>query len=322
MNIKNQLYISVFLELSAIASITAGRDFGFVILFFILHFAASFIITHIIITTSSLKSKKKILIHILLTALNTATFIAGYIISVYLLRRYLKKFKEYVYLDLERINPNIIFDFPLTKRNIGEGAAYLYISSAPKNIKENIINKFSFENTNQGIEIINRLKNDPDYEIRLYAFQRINFLKKKIVESINNALSDFKKNEKDFYTIKRLIFLYWDFYNLGLADEGLSGFYIEKILYYIGLSEKIAGDGEIIFIKANIMKIKKDYETSLELFEKSLHYGMNTHTVYPLMAEVYYIIGDFKRVREILISDPTLKLDFNTYAITETWEVA
>lgn len=322
MDIKYKIYISALLEFTALTTIIAGRNFKFVILFFALHFTASYIITSIIMTVSAVKSRRKLLIQIFLTSLNTLTFIAGYIISLYFLRRYLKKFKEYYPLNLETIDKEIIFDFPTTKRNIGEGAAYLYTLSVPKGIKENILNKFSIENTQKSVEIINRLKSDPDYEIRLYAFQKVNILKKEIAKAINITLSDFEKNEKDFNTIKKLILLYWDFYNLGLADDGLSEFYIEKIMHYIDLSEQIACDAEIFFIKANIMKIKKDYQNAIKFLEKSLNYGMNTHIVYPLMAEIYYSIGNFQKVREILTSDPTLKLNFDTYPITEMWEAA
>lgn len=316
---KSKIYFSILLETASLISIVTGKDYINVILFFILHFVASWIITGIIVHLSSVRINKK-LIMILLTALNTVTLFVGYIISIYLLTVYARKIKNSQPYTIHTIDTNIIFNFPSIKRNFGEGAAY--ISPSNKTMKENLISIFASENSNKSVNIIKRFGNDPEYEIRLYAFQKINLLKKNIIQSINDTLKEFEKNQNDFSIIKKLVMLYWDLYNLKLTDEELADFYLQKIIYYIEKSQQLAGDGEICFIHGNIMKIKNDYNKAIYFLERSLHYGMDTHTVYPLLAEIYYEMGDFKKVREILLSDPTLKLDFSTYAITEIWEAA
>ncbi|MEF3280070.1 MAG: hypothetical protein K6357_03795 [Elusimicrobiota bacterium] len=318
------IYKSIFLEISSIAVIIFSKTFPSVLAFFILHGLASFLISQIIISLMPANYKKKYLFNLFfMTVLNTATLFLGYAASFYLATVLLRKQKMSAKYDICSIDSSQLMLFPSVKRELGEGSASLSGKKIPKEIKLKIMETFSKEITPESIKIIKNLLTDEDYEIRLYSFQALNSLKNEINLKINEALNELEKEKDNFKKAqinKKLALFYFDMFDLELSEESLSDFFIERSLYHLNLAEEFMGDGELLFIKAKIMNIKGEKLAAIDFFNKAVKYGIDEHMAYPLIAEIYFELKNYQKVREILSKDFSIKLDFHTKPIADIWE--
>jgi len=324
MNLGN-LYKSIFLEVSAITAIFLSRNFYTVFIFFILHSLASFLISQIIVTLIPKRySGKNIQKLLFFTFLNTVIIFVGYLASLYFVVVLLRKHKDQIKYDISFIDPdqdlNII---PSIKRQLGEGLISLNFEKMPKEIKFKILKTFSNEINTFSIKIMKNLLMDNDSEIRLYSFETISRIKNDISKKINSEIEKLKISNSviDKARInKTLASLYFDIFELEISEESLKNFYINKTFNHIQEAEKIIGDGEILFIKGKIFKYQKDYEKALDCFEMALKYRFDEHKVLPLIAEIYFEKGEYKKIKEVFKRDYSLKIDYTTSPFYEIWE--
>ena len=324
MNPSN-LYKSIFFEVAAITSIFLSRGFYTVFIFFVFHSFASFLISQIIISLMPKNYKKRTFYNLILfTVLNSVTLFAGYIASLYMVMVLLKKKKYEEKYEIKNINfLHLSSIFPQTRRIIGEAIANLDPSKISKEVKMNLLKVFDKEISPVSIRIIKRLLTDPDNEIRLYSFQALNKIKNEMSEKINTALSELQKHQEPYEKAKihkKLALLYFDMFDLEISEESLKNFFIQKSLYHIEEAEKIIGDGELLFIRAKILKTQNDLQNALMYLQRALRYNYDEHIVLPLMAEIYYEMGEYNKIGEVLKRDFSLKIDPQTSPICEIWE--
>lgn len=320
------IYKSVFLEISAITVILLSRTFPTVFAFFFMHGLASFLISQIILALMPASYRKKYALNLFfMTFFNTATIFLGYIASFYLVTVLLRKQKSRPHYDIETLSYANILLFPRIKRQLGEGAAMLSGRNIPKETKLKIMAAFAKEVTPEAIRIIKNFMSDDDSEIRLYSFQTINRLKNDINIKINEALNSLEKESDGLKKVqinKKLALFYSHMFNLELSEESLRDFFMNKSMHYLTQAEEFMGDAELLFLRAQIMSIKGEQEVALEYFEKAVKYGLDGHTVYPLMAELYFNRGEYEKVRQILSKDFSMKMDFHTRPMAEIWEAS
>lgn len=318
------LYKSIFLEISAITALLLSRTFPTVFAFFFMHGLASFLISQIILALMPAGYRKKYALNLFfMTLFNTATLFLGYAASFYLVTVLLRKQKARPHYDTETLSYANLLLFPKIKRQLGEGAAALTGRDIPKDTKLKIMAAFAREITPEAIRVIKNFMSDDDSEIRLYSFQTINRLKNDINVQIDDALNTLEKESDSFKKAqinKKLALFYSHMFNLELSEESLRNFFMNKSMHYLSQAEEFMGDAELLFLRAQIMSLQSDYDGALEYFEKSVKYGLDGHTVYPLMAEIYFSRGEYNKVREILSKDFSLKLDFHTRPLAEVWE--
>lgn len=318
------IYKSVFLEISALTLIILERNFLGVFAFFALHALASFLISQIIMAMMPSAYKKNFSINLFfLTIFNTATLFLGYAASFYFVTVMLRRQKLGEKYEIASLNPSQLIFFPSVKRQLGEGAAAVDPANLPKETKLKIMAAFSQEIKPEAVKIIKNFLSDSDDEIRLYSFQTLNRLKSEINSKIHSALLEFEE-EKDPYKRalieKRLALYYSNMFNLEISEEALLSFFMDKAMFHLSNAESFMSDGELLFLRGQILFARKDYDGALEAFQKAARYGMDEHAVYPLMAEIYYIKEDYEKVREILKKDFSLNLDFHTRPIALIWE--
>lgn len=313
------IYTSLILEIASLASILSGRNFIYVVLFFLLHSAASFLISTILIQFIPKRYRyNKLLTLTFFTTVNTIAFLIGYILSFYFVVFMLRKIQPKLSYKTETLSFPSVLTYPLTKRNLGEGVLKETTISSSM-LKTRIINKLSYEISNISVGLLKTYINDPDYEIRMFAFQKLSHIKNTLISQINNLLNVLEKNPDDFLSLTKIAKLYWEIYTLGISDEALRNFYLSQIQYYIKKASSIAEDGELLFIEANILKDQQRYEEALELLEKSIKYGASPQIVLPVIAEIYYQKGDYNNVRKTFLRDETLRYDLTIGSLIETW---
>lgn len=318
------IYKSIFLEISALTIVLFERSLVSVIAFFLLHGLASFLISQIILTLMPSSYRKKYSLNLFfMTLFNTSTLFLGYAASFYLVLVMLRRQKNYEKYEIDSLNFSQLMLFPKIKRQLGEGAASVNPLSLPKETKLKIISAFSSEIKPEAVKVIKSFLSDEDNEIRLYSFQMLNKIKNDINSKINLALSELEKETVPFKKAllqKKLALYYSNMFNLEISEESLKNFFMEKSMSYLSQAESFMGDGDLLFLKGQILFAKQEYDNALETLAKSIKYGMDTQAVYPLMAEIYFIKGDYKMVRETLKKDFSLKLDFHTMPISVIWE--
>jgi len=213
--------------------------------------------------------------------------------------------------------------FPAIKRELGEGAASLSGGKIPKETKLKIMSIFSKEINSKSLKIIKNFLTDEDNEIRLYSFQALSNIKNEINSRINEAFNELE-NEKDNFKKaqlnKKLALFYFQMFDLEISEESLQKFFIEKSMHHLSLAEEFIDDGELLLIKAKIMDVRGEPLAAIDALEKALKYGIDGNIIYPFMAEICFKLKDYKKVREILSKDFSLKLDFNTKPMVDIWE--
>ncbi len=318
------IYKSVFLEISAISVLIMERNFSGVLIFFLLHGIASFLISQIILSLMPSPYRKKLSVNLFfMTLFNTATLFLGYAASFYMAVVMMRKQKLGEKYEISSVNASQLLFFPSVKRQLGEGAASVDPSNLPKETKLKIMAAFSGEIRPEAVRVIKSFLSDGDDEIRLYSFQTLNRMKSGINEKINSALLELEKEQDDYKKAlleKRLALYYSNMFNLEISEDSLMSFFMEKSLFHLSKAEAFMSDAELLFLRGQIMFAKKEYEKALDAFEKALRYGMDGHAVYPLIAEIYYMRKDYEKVRETLKKDISLKLDFHTMPIALIWE--
>jgi tetratricopeptide (TPR) repeat protein len=321
----SNIYKSIFFELLAILFLLCRRDFNGVIIFFIFHSIASFIISTVLVRLISNKYNKNHLLNIyFITVLNTLSVLVGYVASFYICIILTRKQKSNINYKIETLNIYDMISFPEIRRQLGEGVINtLAENKISKDTKLKILDLFSMENNNIAIKIFKFFVADNDTEIRMYSFQSLNRLKNDINKKINMAMNELDKattNYKKAECYKKLAFYYSYMFKMELSENELRDFFIDKTLYYIKLFKEIMSDGEIIFLEGEIYFIRKEFDTALELLNRSLKFGINTYMVYPVIAEIYFEKKEYQKIRETLNSDFSLKLNFSLYPIVNIWE--
>lgn len=320
----NNIYKSILLEIFAMSALIIQRNFLGAILFFIFHSIASLLVSKMILTLMPSTYKKKLHVNLLfMTILNTATLSLGYVASFYVAVVMLRKQKFEERYEISSINTFNLNFLPLVKRQLGEAAASTDFSYLAKETKLKIMEAFSSQIKPQTFRIIKKFLSDSDDEIRIYSFQILSKIKNDINEKINATFYELEKendNYKKAILEKRLAVYYFDIFNLEISDEALMSFFIDKSMFHLSNAEKFMLDGELLFLKGQILFSKNKYDDALEAFEKAVKYGIDGNVIYPIIAEIHYIRNDYAKVREILKKDISLKLDFHTMPIAVIWE--
>jgi len=324
MNLEN-LYKSIFLEISALSAVFLSRNFYAVFIFFILHSLASFLISQVIVTLIPKRYSGRIIEKLLFfTFLNTVIIFIGYIASLYFVVVLLRKHKNRIKYDVISMDPtkelNII---PSIKRQLGEGLLSLNFEKMPKETKIKMFKIFSAEVNQFSIKIMKNLLMDVDGEIRLYSFETISRIKNEISRKINLYLEELKNADSNINKArihKNLAILYFDMFEFEIVEDSLKNFYINKSIYHIEETEKIIGDGEILFIKGKVFKSKKEFEKALDYFNMAMKYRFDEHKVIPEIAEIYFEKKEYNKIKEIFKKDYSLKIDFATSSLYEIWE--
>lgn len=318
----NSLYKSIFFELTAILSLLIKRNIYSAFLFFIFHGIASFLISTFIITITPKEYKKRIKLNLVLfTVFNTVTLFIGYIFSFYLVFILLKKLKHQ---PVYKINTmlNLYNIFPQVKRQLGEGVGNIIIGNKKlsRNMKLKVINTLLNEINYSSIKIIKNFLSDEDSEIRLYSYQILNDIKNKINKNIVyniKRIDEVIENKGTIY--KTLTNLYYQIIVIGIFDDFIKDFFINKVIEYLNKTEEFFSDYELLLIRADILKIKKEYDKALFYYDKALKYGVDDVLVYPNVAEIYFELKEYDKVKEIMTKEPRLKFYFHINPVVQTW---
>jgi len=237
--------------------------------------------------------------------------------------------------------------FLSVERVFGEGSMKELMQNeyAPKKKKLRALTTLANNISPQNIEIIKQTLSSKDDEIRMFGYSIINKKEKRLNDSITKNLQLFKEStekEKKAYAAKELAFSYWEMVYTGLIQESLHDDFLQEVKKYLEFAKKFyvqkvqqleKEHADIVTIDSyNDTRVKlyvlsgrvhmsqKLYEEAANEFTMAQEFNeSNTSFVLPYLAEVHFILGNYKTVYSILNSAKDLELNATLNPIVEQW---
>lgn len=319
--------LSVLFEIGAFFSIFSDF-YGSIFAFFILHGIATLILSIVIWTF--VPKKYKIPFPMSIIALNVLLFITpvmnylAFLIFVFILRK-----QKRLPLDaLESIPFFELFDekFRINRRKFGESSVREFVQKKeiPSDLRLKAFLFLTEIGSPESVRLIKAGLQDPDDEIRLLSFSVIDKVEKRISEEIHKNLNRLKytKDKKELGKIySKLAGLYWENVYIGIADPEISDFYLTEAEKYAKLSIDLVGDDPYIdLLLGRIYLQKGELDASAQHLHKALSSGIPQFKVAPYLAELYFRIGRYSKIKEIMKRYRYLKYDPFFYPVAVLWE--
>ncbi|WP_457623123.1 tetratricopeptide repeat protein [Persephonella sp.] len=297
------------------------------LLFFIFHGLASVIVTvpFYILLPEKYKHPKKFSY----TALFLAVFIApvlGFFFTTAVLIL-LRNQKKLPYIAMETVPVFHLIDEKIQtkKRTFGESSIREFVLR--KNIPSTLrLRAFMFLTEMRSPESVKLLRHgltDNNDEIRLLAFSYIDKVEKKLSEQIHFYIEklkeDLDKKEKGrIYT--ELAKLYWEIIYIGMADKEITEFYLSESERYALLAKENQDNPYIDLLLGRIYLKKRELDKSLNHLKKALESNIPEFKVAPYLAEIFFLKGEFNKIKEIMNKYSYLKYDPSFYPVAVLWE--
>jgi len=318
MKIKFLIFYATFIEILAITYFFILKGFNAILVYLLLHFLSSILISIVLSTIFSkfelFKNRPKETL-IVITAFIFITSVLGILFSNFIFlvfknKNYKKRTKT------ENINFNeLIKSIPITNRKFGEGAIF-NINSTSSNAKLNLLSYVIKHNFSNKGKILKEALSDNNDEIRLMAFSILskeeNKLNKLIFELLNKLNNASDQEKENIY--KNLGKLHWELAYLDIIDNFLKNFYLNLAKEYF---EKSKNDYESIIYLGRIYLQEKNFSKAKEYFEKALK--INKKTVIPYLSEIYFYEKNYKKVQELICKIDKVTIHPNFYFNYKVW---
>jgi tetratricopeptide (TPR) repeat protein len=324
-----KLYLSVILEIFAISSLFVKNIYVALLLFFLFHGLAVFLLTtvlYLFLPKRIWSRKWEPLIFIF--SIGFLGFIVGYlflfILTLYLFRAQKNiEFKPIKTFSTEEIEDN---DFDFSGRRFGEGAmlSILKKDNIPSDLKLRAFMSLSDLKSPIAYSLIKENISNPIDEIRLMAFSMISKMEKQLndkIHELNLRLKDNVLSEEEKAKIYfELAQVYWDFVFYHIVDKEFENYAIEKVLYYAEEGLKLKKDFIPYFLLGRVYLRLKDYKKAKEYLELAFNFKEFGYKIIPYLAECYFYERNFKKVKE-LFSQLDLSLDVKVNFLKQFWSM-
>ena len=318
--------LSILFEVLAVVS-ALGDFTGNILLFFILHGIASFLLSIVVWTLIPNKYKKPFLstfagIYLVLFMTPVLNYLALFVFVVIL-----RKQKDLPLIPGETIPIFELVDekIMLQKRRFGESSVREFVlnKEVPKNLRLNAFLLLTEIKTPSSISLLKIGLIDPDDEIRLLSFSVIEKLEKQINERIHKNLEKLKgeidKKERG-EICKNLAFLYWENVYLGIADKEIVEFYITEAEKYAKKAIKILGDNPYLILLLGKISLRRNrLDDAYTFLSYVLNENIPEFKVAPYLAELFYKNKEFDKVKEIINKYKYITYDPTFYPVALFW---
>ncbi len=319
--------LSVLFEMGALFSIFSDF-YGSIFAFLILHGIATFILS--IVIWAFIPRKYKVPFPMSIIALNVLLFITpvmnyiAFFIFIFVLRKQkrvpLVAFETIPFFEL------IEEKFKINRRKFGESSVREFVQKkeVPSELRLKAFLFLTEMRSPESVRLIKTGLQDPDDEIRLLSFSVLDRVEKRISEEIHKNLNRLKytKNKKEIGKIySNLAGLYWENVYTGIADPEITNFYLSEAEKYAKLSIDILGDDPYLDLLLGRVYLQKgELDASAQHLQKALNSGIPQFKVAPYLAELYFRMGRYSKIRDIMKKYRYLKYDPFFYPVAVLWE--
>lgn len=309
------LFLSIELEINAIASLLFGHSMPFLFTFFLFHSVSAFLLALFTFLLLPNKFKQKVNLAVIYTLIFLFPMI-GYIaiptIYIVVLRKHrnLRLFSGWKSLLTEEI---LMEKVSVKKRQFGEGAIGSLILG--KDLKEKprlilLAKDFLHPIT---FSLIKKVLSENNEEARLYAFSILSKTENKInsqIDKLSKSLESNLSQKQRANVLSRISQLYWELVYLRIPDRELKEFYLDKALKYILDALSIEEKPEFLFVAGRIYLRKGKIKMAKAYLEKAFATSNPNlkMKLIPYLAEVYFREGKLELVKRLF-----KQLNFSIY---------
>lgn len=308
------LFLSIALEINAIASVLFGHSMPFCLLFFLFHSISAFLLalfTFLLLPNRFKQKTNLAVISIFIFLLPMIGYIVIPVTYIVMLRKqkYLGLFSGWESLLPEE---TLMEKVSVKKREFGEGAIGNLISAkGPRQVKLILLAKDFLHPIT--FSLIKKVVSENNEEARLYAFSLLSTTENRINDQIEKLLRAFKSNppqRQKAYILSRIAQLYWELIYLRIPDKELEEFYLDKALKYILDALSIEENAEFFFVAGRIYLKRGDIKQAKDHFQRAFNTSKPNLRikVIPYLAEVYFKEGNLDLVKELF-----KQLNFSIY---------
>lgn len=138
-------------------------------------------------------------------------------------------------------------------------------------LKLNAIEKLSRAFTSESVQILKKGLDDSSYEVRYFANNALEKIEKKMFSKIDIASDNIKRFPNDFHNYNNRGQLYLDTYFLGILDNSLKVFFLERSLYDFIFSLQVNPKQSHLYLKiTQIYLQQEDFSKVLDIADQAL----------------------------------------------------
>lgn len=271
------------------------------------------------------KTKRSLPNYLFLLGIGFFSSIFGYLLLI-LITIYLRRLQPLASLKTKTdlpVDELTVGDFSFKKRMFGEGGlrGILYSNEVHLKLKEKAFNAISdFKNAQSFIMVKDNLSSQTD-EVRILAHSLLTQIERKIFKNISN-LKELLNQTSDKKTLARIHLnianSYWDLIFFNVIEESLKEEVINLALENVEQSIMLHETPEAHFTAGRIYLKIEDLAKAKNNLENAYNTPYLKNRVIPYLAELYYNLRDFERVKQFL-SDLDFTTDIKIAFVKELW---
>jgi len=238
---------------------------------------------------------------------------------------YNKEVENISFLDLELFGT----DFIEVQRRFGEGSIQdmMLNKYVPTTKKIQALVSMAENISQENVQIIKSTLSSSDDEVRLYSFAIIDKIERNINGKIYKFLRVYQETSDEQMkskVAKDLAFLYWEMIYFELSEESLKNYLLREVKKYIQ-DAKIHYDddiglhillGKVYMLEKNFISASSEFTIANKLSDHELHF------VKSYVAEINFLTGHYRVVKNIINEAEDLGLNTKMYPITQQWKAS
>lgn len=238
---------------------------------------------------------------------------------------YKKEVENTSFLDLELFGT----DFIEVQRRFGEGSIQdmMLNKYVPTTKKIQALVSMAENISQENVQIIKSTLSSSDDEVRLYSFAIIDKIERSINGKIYKSLHAYQhvSEEKEQARLaKELAFLYWEMIYFELSEESLKNYLLKEVKGYIEVARTFYDDdlklhillGKVYMLEKDYIRASSEFTLANQLSEEELPF------VKSYLAEINFLTGHYKVVKNIINESEGLDLNSKMYPITQQWKAS
>ncbi len=190
-------------------------------------------------------------------------------------------------------------------------------------LKLNAIEKLSRSFTKESVQILKKGLDDISYEVRYFANNALDKIEKKMFSKIDIAAENIKRFPNDFHNYNTRGQLYLDTYFLGILDNSLKGFFLEKSLYDFIFSLQVNTKQSHLYLKiTQIYLQQEDFTKVLDIADQALENELSEEDRAKIRfyrAEANYNLKNYDKIPEDCESSKAVGLLYEKVKESSDW---
>lgn len=234
------------------------------------------------------------------------------IIGVFILVNWLKK-SQVLYAQPKIFSVMLNDDVDLQKGRYGVGGIRVRLQSLHFEIEERVeaLSRLIGLRPAVANPLVREVLPDNREEIRMFAFRILEKQERFLTSGIQAALLRLEQTTEldlraDIH--KWLALQYWEFIYTKLIDPVLEKRILEKVLFHSDEARKhLVEDAPLIFFSGRVYLWAGNAQMAQQLFEKCLMLGTSPNRVSPYLAENYFNLKEYQKIKTMFGELPALK---------------